>query len=304
MPSWVRPYKIRRSSNILSFAVRQNQTGLETMGEAVYLLKRKARVAATFHFDDRKVSTITNTASAYSYSTDPDTGMLRFPLWRQSVDDRDEYPDIFTLTATVQASGGTDVWEAAVDKYSFIEDRKEYAFDIFRNQIDSDGNAVEDAMYIVFNTPPFTTSNAVTFNYGTINPAVNFERMQPDVEDYPGFYDTLFGYEQWLDADAVIRMRSAPNRFLLAFPGTATDLLVTEGGFIRESKTSYWTTPPDYSPKVHEWDVVVRAATGERFQVVNYTPIYVEDILCSQHFDLAETDPRSSIYQVPIDTGS
>jgi len=303
MPGWSPPYRIRRSNNILSFAVKQNHTGLEVLGEACYLLKRGASASATRHFSDRKVSTITQTASAYSYNVDPDTGMLRFPLWRQSVSEQDEYPDIFALTATVQASGSTDVWEAAVDKYSFVDDRKEFAFDIFRNQIDYNGDAIEDAMYVVFNTPPFTAFNVVTFNYGTISPAVDFDRMQPDVEDEPGFYDSLFGYEQWLDIDAVIRMRRTPHRFLLAFPGTATDLLVTDSGFIRESKTSYWTTPPNYSPVVHEWDVVVRASTGERYQIVNYTPIYVEDVLCSQHFDLSNLDPRSSIYQVPIVTG-
>lgn len=300
MPSWVRPYKIRRNSNILSFGVRQNHTGLETMGEACYLLKRKERSVSTRHFEDRKVSTITKTASGYE--VDPDTGAFRYPLWQEGEDSRDEYPDIYTVTATVQATGDGVVWEPSLDKYSFISGRKEYAFDIFRNQIDSDGNSIDDAVYVVFNTPPFDSSATVVFNFGTISPATDFERMQPDVEDEPGFYNSLFSYDQWLDLDAFIRMRQTPHQFLLAFPGTATDFIISDGGFVQDARASYWTTPPNYSPKVHEWDIVVRVATGERYQVINYTPIYVEDVLASQHFDLAQLDPRSAAYQIPIVT--
>jgi hypothetical protein len=287
----------------LTFAVRQNWSALNIMGEPCYLLKRLARSNATFHYDGRRVSTITQTAS--SFSVDPDTGYLRYTIWQDGVDPIDEYPDIGTLTATVQASGSgpTSVWEAAVDKYSFISNREEYAFDIFRNQIDSDGNAIDDAVYIVFNTPPFTLNGVAILNFGTISPATDFDRLQPDVSNETGFQTSLFGFDQWLDLTARIRRRVAPHQFLLAFPGVAQDIVVGDGGYVQERRTSWWTTPPPYSPLIMEHDIIIRKLTGARFQVVNRTPIYIENILCSQHFDLSETDPRSEIYNVPYVTG-
>lgn len=301
MPTWAKPYTIRRSTNILSFAVRQNWDALQIMGEACYLLKRKARANATFHFDDRQVSTITKVASAYD--TDPDTGNWRYKIWGEYSDPVTEYPDIGVLTATVQGSGGvSSVWELAVDKYSFIPNRDEYAFDICRNELDSNGNKLENAVYMVFNTPPFYPTYITTLVYGIISPATNFDFMQPDVDNDPQYFGTLFSYEQWLSPTATIRSRTAPNKFLLAFPGALSDLTVQEGGFVKEEKATYWTTPESYSPAVKEWDVVVRVATGERFQVIDYTPIYIEDIFVSQHFDLVEVDPRSSIYNFTVQT--
>lgn len=303
MPFWKPPYKTRRSTRILSFAVRQNWSLLQVGGEPCYLLKRKTRLNAPFQKETRRVSTITETASSYSYSIDPDTGDLRYCLWTESTDDTSTYPDIGTLTATVQASGGTNVWEAAVDKYSFIEDREEYAFDIYQDNIDEDGNEIPDSVYVVFNTGPFSADNAVMFSFGNINPLVNFAAMQPVRDNEDGYQRTLFGFEQWLDPKAKIRTRGKPNSFLLAFPGVKSDFEITESGLLRETRADFWTVPPPYSPAIVEHDVVIRQHTSQRFQVVNYTPIYIEDILVSQHFDMVELDPRSSIYNVGYETG-
>lgn len=300
LPFWVQPYKIRRSTQILSFAVRQNWDLLNTGGEACYLFKRQARASAPFQVDSRRVSTITKVAS--SYSTDPDTGCLRFKLWGRNSDPVDEYPDIGVFTTTVAATGSTDVWESAIDKYTFISGWNEYAFDIYQDEVDSDGEPIEDAVYVVFNTPPMHTSSIATFTYGTINPLVKFEGMQPVRDTETGYYRSLWGFEQWLKSDARIRTKISPNQFLLAFPGTLTDFTITDSGLLRESRAAYWTTPPPYSPTAVEHDMVIRVATSQRFQIVNYTPIYIEDILVSQHFDLAEIDPRSSLYSVSIRT--
>ena len=299
-PHWISPYKVRRSTQILSYAVKQNFTLLNTGGESVYLLKRMRRSNEIFQLEDRRVSTISKVASAYT--VDPDTGMVRYKLWGGNSHTIDEYPDIVTLTTTVQASGGvTQVWEPAVDKYSFIADRTEYAVDIFQNQIDSDGNDIEDAVYIVFNTPPMDLSFTTIFNFGTISPAANFDTDQPINEGQVGFYNSLFGYSQWLDAESTIRGNLRPNRFLLAFPGVLTDFTITDGGLLRESRSDYWTTPPPYSPKVVEHDVVVRPSTGSRYQIVNMTPVFIEKILVSQHFDMVELDPRSSVMNVSVE---
>jgi len=298
MPTWTKTYKVRRSTRILSFAVRQNFSLLETGGEACFLLKRLRRADANFQVSTRKISTITQVAS--SYDTDPDTGMLRYLLWKEDVDPDGRYPDIGVCTCTVQASGSTDVWETAVDKYSFIPGRKEYAFDIFQDQVDGSGDPISDAVYVVFNTPPFYNSDIATLVYGIANPLTDFNNMQPVRDNQDGFQRSLFGFEQWFKSDARIRSRSAPNRFLLAFPGTLTDIVLGEAGYIRESKRDYWTNPPPYSPTIVEHDVIVREKTGQRFQVVDYTPIYIEDILCSQHLSLAELDPRSSLFNVPV----
>jgi hypothetical protein len=225
-------------------------------------------------------------------------------LWSESTDSVDTYPDIGVLTATVQASGGTSVWEAAVDKYSFIPDREEYAYDIYQDEIDSEGNSIADAVYVVFNTPPFTADNQVTFSFSKINPLTDFTAMQPIRDNQTGYQRSLFGFEQWEDPFPRIRKRCAPNAFLLAFPGVLSDFTITEGGLLRESKSDFWTVPPPYSPAVVEHDVVVRISSSQRFQVTNYTPIYIEETLMSQHFDMAELDPRSSIYNIDIDTGS
>jgi len=303
MPTWVRPYKVRRANRAHSFAVRQNNTLLEIAGEACYLLKRQARLNAPFQVDDRKVSTLTETASSYSYTIDPDTGMMRYLLWSADTDPVDTYPDIGTLTATVEASGGTAVWEAAIDKYTFIAERTEYAFDIYQDEIDSNGDDITDAVYVIFNTPPFTAANTVMFTFGNINPLVNFSSMQPVRDNQPGFQNSLFGFEQWTNPKAKIRTRHAPNAFLLAFPGVQSDFEITEGGLLRESRSDFWTSPPPYSPEVVEHDMIVRIATTQRFQVVNYTPIYIENFLMSQHFDMVELDPRSTLYNVPYDSG-
>jgi hypothetical protein len=249
------------------------------------------------------VSTLTETTSAGSYTADPDTGYLRYCLWAESSDAPEKYPDIGTMTVTVQGSGGSSVWEPAVDKYSFITDRTEYAVDVYQDQLDANGNAIEDAVYVIFNTGPFSSSNLVMFTFGNINPKTNFYAMQPSVDNQQGYQHSLFGFEQWLEPNAKVRKQRAPNAFLLAFPGVLSDFSITEGGLLQETQGKFWTVPPPYSPQIVEHDVIIRKSTGERFQVVNYTPIYIEDILVSQHLDMAELDPRSSIYSVSFETG-
>ena len=309
MSFWVPPYKVRRAVGLFSITIKQNDMLLQTGGEICYLLKRMARADYNFQEQgrtdskdttgtDRRVAYIEKSAS--SFTVDPDTGAYRFKLWGETSHSRSEYPDIGTLTATVQSSGGVaGVWEQALDKYSFVANRDEYAFDIFQDQLDSDGDAIEDAVYVVFNTPPFSSTLSVTFNFGTISPAVDFTAMQPTIDGEPGFYNSLFGYEQWLMSKK-IRSRSMPNAFLIAFPGVMSDFTLTDGGLLQQTSAAFWTTPPPYSPEISEHDVIVRKATGERYQVVNYTAIYVEDQLVSQNFDMSAFDPRSSIYNVPI----
>ena len=302
MPLWSPAYKIRRSVNILSFAVRQNWEALQVMGEACFLFKRMTRANAHFQKDSRRVSTLTTVASASGFGVDSDTGYLRYKLWGRNTHPVDEYPDIGVFTCTVQASASTNVWEMAIDKYSFVSGRQEYAFDIYRDEVDGDGDPVEDAMYIVFNTPPMTLSNAAIMTYGIINPLVKFAGMQPIRDTEAQHMLTLFGYDQWLNSSARIRSRVRPNRFLLAFPGVLSDFTITDAGLLRETQSSWWTTPPPYSPEAVEHDMIVREATGQRFMLTNYTPIYVEDILCSQHFDMAELDPRSTLYNFTVRT--
>jgi hypothetical protein len=228
--------------------------------------------------------------------------MLRYKLWGENTDQPEDYPDIGVFTTTVQASASTDPWEVAVDKYSFINGRQEYAFDIYQDQVDSNGNSIENSVYIVFNTPPFTAQSIASITYGTINPLVDVHGLQPLRDNQEDFQRSLFGFEQWLNNESFIRSKRTPHRFLLAFPGVMTDFSVTEAGFLRESRSDYWTTPPPYSPTVVEHDVIIRESNGQRYQVVNYTPIYLEDILVSQHFDMAELDPRSSIYNLEYAT--
>lgn len=298
MGIWKQPYKIRRSTHILSYAVQQNYQALNLMGEAVFLLQRKQRSNSTFQWQDRKVPTITTTASGYT--TDPDTGGIRYLLWQSGRDSDTVYPDIATCVCTVVASGGTTVWEQAVDKYSFILGREEYAFDIYRDQIDALGNPITDAVYVVFNTPPMHLSNTTILTYGSTNPLTNFPAEQPIRDDNTAFYHSLYGFEQWINPDTRIRRKISPHRFLLAFPGVQSDFTLTEGGLLQESRANFWTVPPPYSPRIYEHDVIVRENTGARYQAISITPIYIENILVSQHLDLSELDPKSSIYRVPI----
>jgi hypothetical protein len=300
MPQWSPGYVIRRSNHIVSFGIRQNYSALNIMGESCFLLKRFSRATSTFQLDNRIIPTMTQTASAYT--VDPDTGFLRYKLWGRSTHSATEYPDIGVITTTVQSSGSTDVWTAAADKYSFIPNRTEWAADIFQDEYMSDGTPVEDAVYIVFNTPPMMATNTTIFTYGTINPLVNFSSLQPVRDNEPNFQYSLFGFEQWLNPSSRIRGRVQPNRFLLAFPGILSDFTVKDDGLIQETKGSFWTTPPPYSPLIEEHDVIVRESTGERFQVTNFTPIMIENILVSQHLDLCNYDPRSSIYNIVIQT--
>lgn len=298
MPLWSPAHKIRRSTRILSFAVRQNYDLLQLAGEECYLLKRFARANATFQLQSRQINTLTRTVTAGSTTVDPDVGHLRALLWSELTDPPSEYPDIGTLTATVVASGSTAVWEPAVDKYSFIDDRNEYTFDIFQDEVDSTGTEIPDAVYMVFNTPPFEALGSAMLTYGPVNPLVNPLSMQPVRDNQPGYQASLFGFEQWLKPNSKIRNRMVPNALLLAFPGVKSDFTITEAGLLRETKADFWTTPAPYSPVIVEHDIIIRKLTGQRFQVVDYTPIYIENILVSQHFNLVELDPRSSIYNI------
>lgn len=299
-PHWIDPFRYRRTSKILSYAVKANDTLLQYGGEAVVLLQRKVRANAPFTVAERRIHTITRNVSAFT--TDPSTGDIRALLWQHG-DPVEEYPDIGVCTVTVQPSGAASVWEVAVDKYSFIENREEYAFDIYQDELDSNGNRIDDAVYIVFNTPPFSFSNYAVLNFGIINPLVNFAGMQTVRNNQTGYQDSLFGFEQWLDFNARIRKRRAPHTFLIAFPGVMNDFKLTDGGFLREQKGTFFTSPPPYSPKLYEHDVIIRLSTGVRYQIISLTPVFLEDILVAQHFDLAELDPRSTIYQIEYSLG-
>lgn len=299
MPLWSPGYKIRRSTRILSFAVNQLHSALNIMGEGVILLKRMARAnAPAVQKDNRRVSTITKTIS--SFDTDPDTGNLRGLLWDASVDDPKEYPDQGVFTATVSASASTDVYALAVDKYSFISGRKEYAFDEYRDELDEDMNPIEDRVYIVFSTPPFHISDSAICTYGIANPLTKFTSMQPLRDNQDDFQRSLFGFDQWLSSTARVRGKVTPNQFLLAWPALDSDITITEGGLLQDSRISHWTSPPPYCPQLSEFDVIVRTSTGQRYQLVNFRRIYIEDIYVQQQFDLVELDPRSTIYNVPI----
>ena len=297
---WSPGYKIRRSTNMLSFIVLQNQSALELLGEQCFLLKRFTRADAPFQVDERRVSTITKTAS--TFDIDPDTGYLRYKLWGRYTDSTAEYPDIGIFTATVQSSGVTSVWEKAVDKYTFIAGRAEYTFDINQDCYDVNMTPIEDAVYIVFNTPPFNYGDYAVFTFGTINPLVNFNSLQPVRDTEGNFYLSSFGFSQYLKPDARIRTKIRPNRFLVAFPDKITDFKLTEAGLMRDAVNSYWTTPPPYAPEIIEYDIIVRESTGQRFQVTSMTKIYVEDVFCGQNFTLAEIDPRSSLYSIILET--
>jgi hypothetical protein len=298
MSIWTPTYKVRRATRILSLAVRQNQEALNQFGEAVFLLKRLARADTTFQFDSRRIPTITKTVS--SYDTDPDTGYLRCLLWESGTDSDLEYPDQKVITATITSSGGTSPWVQAVDKYSFLSGRDEYAFDIFQDQIDSSGNPITDSVYIVFNTPPMTLGNISTFVYGTINPLVNFAGDQPIRDNGADFQKSLWGFEQWLKPTARIRRQLTPHQFPMIFPNVQADFVITQGGLIQQSKLSYWTNPPPYCPEIVEYDVIVRKSTGARYMVNGTNPAYIEDILVCQTMDLAEIDPRSSLYNITV----
>ncbi len=67
---------------------------------------------------------------------------------------------------------------------------------------------------------------------------------------------------------------------------------------MRDSSSTYWTAPPPYGPEIMEHDVIVRESTNQRFQVINVTKIFIEDIYCGQNLSFAEMDPRSSVYSV------
>ncbi len=298
---WIAPYKIRRSLRYLPIAIKQIETFLQTGGETCYILQRKVRADAPFTVADRRVSTLTKVVS--SYSTDPDTGDIRAKLWGAYTDSVDEYPDIGVMTVTVQVTGApATVYEQAVDKYSFIDDHDEYAADIYQDNLDTYGLELEDAVYLVFNTPPFSLSNVAVVNFGIINPLVNFAGIQPIRDNQVGYQDSLFGFEQWLDPNVRVRTKRKPNAVLIAFPGVMNDFKLTEGGFLREQKSPFFTTPPPYSPKLYEHDVVIRASTGVRYQITTLTPVYLENVLIGQQFDMVELDPRSSIYDIAYST--
>jgi hypothetical protein len=297
---WIPPYKIRRSVRYSAIAIKQVHTALESGGEVCYLLQRKVRADAPFTVADRRVSTLTKTVS--SYSTDPETGDIRAKLWGAYTDSVDEYPDAGVMTVTVQTSGSASVYEAAVDKYSFIDLAEEYSADIYQDQLDSNGLEIEDAVYLVFNTPPFSLTNTTVVNFGVINPLVNFAGMQPIRDNQTGYQDSLFGFTQWLKSNVRVRTKVKPNAVLVAFPGVLNDFKLTDAGFLREQKTSFFTSPPPYSPKLFEHDVIIRESTKVRYQIINLTPIYLEDVLIGQHFDMAELDPRSSIYSIDYST--
>jgi len=298
-PVWSPPYKIRRSTRILSYAINQLQSALNLMGEPVYLLKRMSRAnAPTVQKDNRRVSTISQTVS--SYSTDVDTGYLRALIWNENINNPTEYPDQGVFTATVTASGGTDVWEKSVDKYSFIG-TMEYAFDEYRNERYDDGTDRPHEVYVVFNTPPMTISNSTILTYGIANPQTKFESMQILKDnELPDFGRSLFGYQQWYSSTSRVRGTVQPNAFLLCWPALDSDITITDGGLLQDSRIAHWTNPEPYAPTLSEHDIIVRISTGQRYQIVNFRKIFIEAIYVQQQFDLVELDPRSSCYQIPV----
>ena len=75
MPFWVAPYKIRRSTRILSYAVKQNWDLLEMGGEICYVMKRFVRSNAPFTVTSRRVDTVSKSINSLQadplYSIDP-----------------------------------------------------------------------------------------------------------------------------------------------------------------------------------------------------------------------------------------
>jgi len=272
------------------------------MGEPVYLLKRMSRAdAPTVQKENRRVSTITQTVS--SYSTDPETGLLRALVWNENTDNPKTYPDQGIFTATVTASATTEVWEKAVDKYTFISGYNEYAFDEYRNERYDDGTDRPHEVYVVFNTPPMTTGNSTILTYGIANPQTKFESMQLVRDnELPDFARSLFGFQQYLNSTIRIRGRVTPNSFLICWPAVDSDISITDSGLLQDSRIAFWSNPEPYSPTLSEHDIIVRLSTGQRYQIVNFRKIFLEDIYVQQQFDLVELDPRSSCYQLPIVT--
>lgn len=300
-PTWKPTYKIRRSTGILSFQVQQLQELLNLFGEGVYLLKRMARAnAPAVQKDNRRVSTITQTIS--SFSTDSDTGYVRGLVWDETVNDPSEYPDQGVFTCTVATSGGTSVYDLAVDKYTFVSGREEFAFDEYRDERDTNGNLLDHQVYVVFNTPPFNLGDSAVCTYGIVNPRTKFTSMQMLNDDQDDFQRSLFGFDQWLKSTARIRGLVRPNQFLMAWPALDSDITITDAGLLQDSRISHWTSPPPYAPQLSEFDLIVRPSTGERYQVVNFRKIYVEDMYVQQQFDLNVISPRSSLYSLPIVT--
>lgn len=301
MPAWKQLYKTRRATRILSHSVRLLHSALELMGEPVYLLKRMARAnAPVVQKNNRRVSTLTKTIS--SYSTDPDTGNLRGLVWDERINTSAEYPDQGVFTATVSTSGETSIYDLSVDKYSFISSREEYAFDEFRDEVDGSGDPLPHQVYIVFNTPPFHVTNSTICTFGYANPLTSFTGMQPIRDNQDEFRLSVFGFDQWLSATTRIRRRVTPNAFLLCFPSINSDFQLSDSGFLQASNIRHWANPPPYGPALSEFDVIVRRSTGQRYQIINFTKIFIEDIFVQQQFDMVELDPRSQIYNITVVT--
>lgn len=301
MPSWKSLYKTRRATKILSHSVRLIQSALELMGEECYLLKMMNRAdAPEVQRKNRRVPTLTKTLS--SFEADPDTGNLRGLVWDETVDPSEEYPDQGVFTVTVSTSGGTTVYDQAPDKYMLISGYEQFAFDEYRDEINDVGNPLPHQVYVVFNTPPFHITNSVLCTFGYANPLTNFSGMQPIRDNQEDFHKSLFGYEQWLNPAARVRRRIVPNAFLLCFPSINYDITFTDSGLLQDSRIRHFANCPPYAPEIAETDIVVRKTTGQRYQVVNLTKVYIENILVQQAFDMVEIDPRSETYNITVQT--
>ena len=284
---WTDPWAAVEATRSIEIATEQNQRYLEIAGEPCYLLKRRSRGEM-----------VAPVPSSGTIEPDPVMhGFYRLVLWDNSMP-TDHYP----LLDSVEVYINGVKWDKVYDTTLFTTGAREFAVDEWRDKVDVNNIDLPDGVYAILNTPPFNPNDQVIFNYSAIAKSISQESMQPITVSDALTAKSLYGYDQYLNPNALIRGRIIPHAFLLAFPLYQSDLTIQQVGMQLEAKIKHWTQAPPYAPEISEHDVVVRMSTWKRYEIINQDQVTHAGLVIQQQFDMTELNIDAPEYKLQLVT--
>lgn len=288
---WTDGWAVVEATRRLEIAREQNHRYLEIGGEPCYLFKRRKKGA--------HVAAIPGSGGIpLNLVPEPDPeieGAVRFVIWSEG-NSTNTYPKLDTFRVFVN---GVE-WQRAFDKTKLQRGETNFAIDEWKDRVDAQNRDIPTTVYLVLSSPPYREEDVVQVDYSTIAERISQTSMQPITVDDPLTARSLYGYEQYLNPNVMVRGRIIPNTFLLGFPSVPRNLELIQLGLQLTSSMKHWTQAPPYSPQIDEHDVIVRSSNMLRYEVIDMEYITYAGETILQQFNIVELTPDAPEYNLEV----